>query len=167
MVHQVSHDLQEHVTCSVFLAAGSHVDGGPFIFKLPLFLLNWLQPILSNGFKERAYHAETLKEDTQHSRDVLAYALQSSESNSMFVVKAFYNQWLWTKQEVIAKVSTPMLYLSGAGDKILTPSNASNLVNMNPDVSEFEVISKTGHQLMEERPEEVNKAMEAFIMKHV
>ena len=80
------------------------------LFGLPLFVLRLIRPCLSRGFKERAFHADTLTAaeagnlgdaatglPSGHSRraaTMLQYASALSGANSMAVCKAFYSQTL-------------------------------------------------------------------------
>ena len=63
-------------------------DGGPALFKLPIFALNWIQPWLTAKFAGIAFHEDC-------SADIIAKCSEQSSSNPMHVCQAFYRQFKW------------------------------------------------------------------------
>jgi len=75
----------------IILIGGTLRDGpvsmgkGLFIFRLPLFILKWIQPKLTDAFVDAAYHPESEESLKEKGRTF-------SNQNDMAFVKAFYRQ---------------------------------------------------------------------------
>jgi pimeloyl-ACP methyl ester carboxylesterase len=154
----------EGVIC---LACGLRNDGGPFLFKFPLFLLKLMQPLLSNGFLERAFHPETLAQKNTDTRSLVTRALARSGRNDMFVAQAFYRQWIWTRKETLQRMprETRILFICGSDDRITRISEAVEVASYLPykEQIQFEIVGPCGHQVMEENPNAVNILISKFI----
>jgi len=148
------------------LGAALREDGGPGIFKLPLFLLEWIQPLLSRGFLKRAFHADTLARTTDHHKRIVEHAEMRSGSNDMHVAQAFYRQWVWTRQPLIATIAAPtrVCFICGSHDELAPMAQIEEIISWFSDKSivSVHVVSPAGHQLMEEQPEEVNRLLADF-----
>jgi hypothetical protein len=62
--------------------------GGPFLFKLPVFVLDWIQPWLTAKFATIAFHDDCPPE-------IITKSSEQSSSNPMHVCQAFYRQFKW------------------------------------------------------------------------
>jgi len=154
--------ISQKVTGCIFLSTAifSHLNlvhnGGHPIFKLPVFLLDCLQPMLTRSFIEMAYHPETDKEIIQQSRS-------SSDNNSMYMAKAYHTHHEWvTKEECAVLHDLPSLVIHGKDDKIL-PLEAGEQMADTIRANEFCKINKSSHQVMEEKATEVSLLISKFI----
>ena len=77
-----------------------------------------------------------------------------SKSPPMHVVKAFYNQFKWCSYKEIRSLTIPALLIHGENDKLIHLEKAEKLANMLFDADLF-VLSETGHQLMQENPDDI------------
>lgn len=154
----------------VLLAPALFPDGGHWIFRLPEWLLGWLQPKLSASFAERAFHAHTREANTEEHAQLLQYALQRAGSNSVHVFKSFYNQITFVKQAEVEQhvpASIPVEIVVGSAD-LLTPMDMAIQMKQWLDARagakhcDIRVVDLCAHQLMEEQPEQVNQLLEAF-----
>ena len=170
----------------VLLGCQGPVDGGDAdlakyakakrLFGLPLFVLRLIRPFLSRGFKERAFHTDTVAvleginselnsgtctptpERSRYLRNMLEYAAALSGSNSMAVCKAFYTQTLGTGISTARlkrhRGMLPFVHLvTGASDQIASPKSLAPIIEALG--AEYTEIPLAGHQCMEEQPDAV------------
>ena len=109
------------------------------IFYLPTFILDLLQPMLSEKFRELAFHPDS----PQQLRDE---CLVQSNKNQMHVCKAFYRQAVWCDDIEIESVNCSVLILQGANDQI-TPVESAQLLHEKLKNCKIEIIEKAGHQV--------------------
>lgn len=154
-------------------------DGGPPLFKLPLLILNRMNGFLSRQFISIAYSPAT-------SEAIKKQSLELSMQNDMFVVKAFYQQFQWSKlSEWSSLLPYPLVIVQGADDKLTPASEAEKLVYeleklktrhsvsdasvfstaqlMNP--IKLEIVENCGHQVMIEKTDEVYDIIKQFLGK--
>ena len=76
------------------------INGGLSIFKLPVFILKWMQTTMTNSFVEAAYHGDSHQSLKETARTFC-------NQNDMAIVKAFYRQtkWVVSKDTKNIKVS--------------------------------------------------------------
>ena len=165
VVTSVSHDVQSRVSAIVLLGGGTMADGGPGIFYLPEFFLRWIQPLLSKGFLERAFHSETLEKRTPSHKKLIDETVKRSGSNEMHVVVPFYRGMKWTPTSKLENTNVPALWLHGEADGFFSVAQATETADKMPR-SKVVVVERAGHQLMQERPEEVNRLVREWIETH-
>jgi pimeloyl-ACP methyl ester carboxylesterase len=131
-------------------------DGGHPVFRLPVFILECVQPSLTKSFLQLAYHPNC-------DPALLEAAKDANNSNSMFVAKAYHRHHQFaTVEEAKALQHLPVLILHGQDDGIVPVEGGGQHV---ADVVQTNcvVISGASHQVMEERPKEVAEAMSRFL----
>jgi len=150
-------DAERSSVSGIILLSGSMPgrDGGHPIMMLPCFLLNWLQPILSNAFREKAYAAGT-------DSAILDKSLERSSCNPMNVCKYFYVQSKWATMQECKGVTCKALVVHGSADQILPIEQGRTLAAALPS-SEFVEVQGCSHQIMEERPMELADIMTRFM----
>jgi pimeloyl-ACP methyl ester carboxylesterase len=147
-------------------------DGGHAIMKLPLIVLQCLQPTLTKEFIKLAYHPETPSHVVEASR-------RHSNGNSMWVAKAYHQHHEWitshqAKQAVYydnidddgttsTRQPLPCLVLHGTTDGIL-PLEAGRFV-ADQLQADFISIEPASHQVMEEQPDQVAQATLLFLQQ--
>jgi pimeloyl-ACP methyl ester carboxylesterase len=134
------------------------------LFRLPLFLLEALRPMLSSGFAERALHEITRRGETEAHRQLLALSAEASGGNAMHVCKAYYRQWELPTDEVISAAKQPALLLCGPAD-LLAPADAHAMA-LRPlldGARDVVLVPDAAHQLMQEQPDECNAQVRAFV----
>ena len=174
-------------------------SGGHPIFSLPVCILSLLQGYLSSSFIEMAHSPDCDPE-------VKKRAYEVSSRNDMAVVRDFYTQFEWAKEDDWKSLATiPTLICQGKDDKITPLDGALKLQEFIATQTRLQdqtqlsgssegtnvlqtgsagtkqkkyydggkgegegvvltIIEKAGHQLMLERPSEVVKAIEDFIV---
>lgn len=79
----------------------------------------------------------------------------------------FDRNWQTTPQLAGAKISAPVMFIAGEQDIVIAGATAANLAaGMKTTVSDLRSVTllpKTGHWVQQERPEEVNAALLAFL----
>jgi abhydrolase domain-containing protein 8 len=140
------------------------------IFRNPVIVLQLMAPLLRRGFIQRALHRETLERKTiEHQRLVELIAAKQG-SNAMHICKSFYSQMEWVNPETIQQVDADVVLVVGEGDQMLPPQNAACLAdllrNQRPQrETELYVLKNGSHQVMQELPSEVNKLLDAFVLR--
>ena len=128
------------------------------IFSLPLCILRILHPLLSRGFRARALHPDTT--DPQ----LLGYCDATSGANPMHVVQPFYCQAAFLAKEdalMARKRKTAFACLCGEGDKLTPPESCRQLARHLGGT--FATVPRAAHQVMQEQPEAVNRAIERYL----
>jgi pimeloyl-ACP methyl ester carboxylesterase len=165
-----------------------YTDGGPWILtKLPVFLLECLQPLLTRDFVSRGIHPKHAS--------LRQAVLNASNSNNMSVVKAYYSNHRWlTQQNLESFVSIqrqqvkandsgiffdnlPVLVVHGADDQIISLQTGQALVRAlqklqqhdglarsRRGIVELVVVDEARHLVMMEDPAAVSKAVVTFLM---
>lgn len=127
-------------------------DGGHPIMKLPLFVLNCLQRMLTESFIKLAVHpknawlAESLRDE--------------NNANDMRVAKAYHNQMKWMETFVSEMPKT--LVIHGADDKLIPVQCGQHLHNVIPN-STLLVVDSASHLVHMEQASKVSEALESFI----
>jgi hypothetical protein len=85
MAHSLDFSIQSMTLLGTALSLPA---GGHPIFKLPLFLLTWIQPWLTAQFAGVAFHDDCPPE-------VISKSAEQSSSNPMHMCQAFYRQFKW------------------------------------------------------------------------
>mgnify|MGYP003387280257 CR=1 FL=1 len=127
------------------------------IFYLPTFILDYLQPTLSEKFTEIAF-------DKSCSDSIKEKSRLQSNNNKMHVCKAFYRQMQWCNDEEIASVQCPVMIIQGRND-LITPLEGAQEMEQALKNCQLHIIDNAGHQVMQEKPEEVLELFSSFIRK--
>jgi abhydrolase domain-containing protein 8 len=131
------------------------------IWYAPAWLLSASRPILSRGFADKAWHVTT-------DRKLVEEEAIKAENNSISIAKAVYRQMKWPTEQDFKSISIPTVIVAGETDGI-TPGENSKIVHSWIETSsshvEFHTLPNTSHNLMLEKPEEVNKLIDGLIYK--
>lgn len=157
------HPLESLQGC-IFLSTGFHdgpvplENGGPGIFKLPLFLLSCLQSLMTESFLNMGL-------DASADPALVDAARKDCNANDMWVVQQYYksNRWLSSSEakEIIPLQTTPCLVVHGATDKIIPIKSGQFVANQLQ--SELVVVENASHLVLVEQPEVVAKAILNFL----
>ena len=132
-----------------------HLDGGHSIFRLPLLVLDCLQPSLNKAFVQQAVHP--LNTEIQQ--------LSSDECNhnSMFIAKAYHTQTQWTPPEQLVQVTNDKacLVIHGEDDLIIPIAAAQELANLVN--APMHAVSVASHLVMMEQPDKVASILWRFL----
>ena len=137
------------------------------LFGLPLWFLRLIRPLLSSGFKAKAFAPTTLTDETMKS--VLEYSDALSGNNAFHVVSPFYCSSAQQTLEISdierfdkscesSSLNTTKIYfITGEQDALAPPSEARLLASLLKSTSKgnVTVVNDAGHQVMEERPENI------------
>ena len=145
----------------VLLGTGLDLPAPPTtIFLLPSFVLTWMQGAMTNQFIAAAIHESAPEELKQKE-----YA--ASMANPMHMVRAYYRQFEWGMRDCVENVKTPILVVQGRDDPITPLSGAEALVEAlearGNDRVRLAVVEKACHLVMQERPEDVLRAVLPFL----
>jgi pimeloyl-ACP methyl ester carboxylesterase len=157
------HPLESLRGC-IFLSTGFHdgpvslVSGGPGIFKLPLFLLNCLQSLLTESFLSMGL-------DASADPALVDAARKDCNANNMWVVQQYYKSHKWLSsseaKEIVILQNTPCLVVHGATDKVIPIKSGQFVANQLH--TELVVVETASHLVLVERPEVVAKAIVKFL----
>ena len=154
----------------VLLAGAASMDSSAAgIFALPVFVLDWIRPMLSSGFADRALHPSTASSTKPEHVRLMARVEQANGANAMHVCKAYYRQLSWPPPEAFAGVRMPCLVVHGVADGLLPLEKgralAEALQGCAAGGAEFHALEEASHQVMMEQTEQVNGLMAAFLAK--
>jgi pimeloyl-ACP methyl ester carboxylesterase len=157
-----THPLESLRGC-IFLSTGFFdgpdplVNGGPGIFKLPLFLLNCLQSLLTESFLNMGL-------DASADPALVDAARKDCNANNMWVVQQYYKSHKWLSSSEAKEIllqTTPCLVVHGATDKVI-PIKSGQFVATQLQ-TELVVVENASHLVLVERPEVVAKAIVKFL----
>lgn len=156
------HGVPSNVKGCVFLSsamsgeANPIPNGGHGIFKLPIFVLDCLQPTMTKGFLDMAYHPKT-------DPKLVELASSANSGNNMYMAKAYHTHHEWATREECSNLDDlPVLVLHGKDDKVL-PAQAGEYLADVVKAKQFILVEDTSHQLMEEKPKEVARHIVEFM----
>ncbi|MCJ1882624.1 alpha/beta fold hydrolase [Pseudomonas nitroreducens] len=119
------------------------------LLSLPAWLLEWFRPVLSKGFRERAWHPDA-------DQALVVYEERLTRHNRLDVFKALVSQAIWIPETELGRLCLPVRILSGDRDG-LTPAENARALHERLSRSYFEVVKDCGHQIMLEKPLIVNR----------
>ncbi|MDT7838137.1 alpha/beta hydrolase [Aquabacterium sp. OR-4] len=123
----------------------------PWIFWLPVPVLEWLRPQLSAGFHAAAWGDAA-------DAALVARETAISDRNPLHVIKALFRQRLALDAPALQTVHWPVQILAGAQDG-LTPAAGAQALAATLPRARIEVLLRTGHQILLERPQQVIDAI--------
>lgn len=130
------------------------IDGGPWIMKLPVFLLNLIQPQLTNAFCEMAVH-----KDHANLKKIIR---DDSNGNDMFMAKAYHRHTQWLQMdEVIKQHLPPILFIHGAEDGLIPLRHAQAVADRLD--AQLVTVEHASHLVMLEQPSAVAEAIYEFL----
>ena len=133
------------------------------IFHLPLFILDYIQPSLSAGFKDLALHAETRKAATPEHEALLSLVDALQSANPMHMCKAYYRQYAGIPHTP-PPVKAQVLIAVGEADLIAPAAvHAERLRSLLGCAREVALVPRSGHQCMQEQPAAMNKFLLDFL----
>ncbi|WP_095158471.1 alpha/beta fold hydrolase [Pseudomonas sp. Irchel 3E13] len=124
------------------------------LLNLPAWVLEIIRPLLSKGFREKAWHPEA-------DPALVAYEEGLTRRNRLDVFKALVANAQWPEADAVAGLALPVRVLSGDRDG-LTPASGGEALARQLPRGEFELLERCGHQLMLEKPGEVLAAFRAL-----
>lgn len=121
------------------------------LLRLPAWALELLRPLLSKGFRDRAWDASA---DPQ----LIAYEESLTRHNPLYVFKGLIDGARWPSAAQLASLDLPVQVLAGRSDGLTPVAGGEALARALPN-ARFAVLEQCGHQLMLERPEAVTAAL--------
>jgi len=126
------------------------------LLRLPAWALELLRPVLSKGFRQRAW-------DTSAAPALIAYEESLTRHNPLYVFKGLIDGARWPSAAQLASLELPVQVLAGRSDGLTPVAGGEALAQALPH-AQFRVLEQCGHQLMLERPEVVNEALLALLV---
>jgi len=133
---------------------GGSLGVGPIAW-LPPLILEWLRPTLSRRFRDLAWHPDT-------DPALIDYEASLTKRNSLYMTQALLTQAVQVSDEDLARLDLPITILAGAQDQLTPPAFAEALAAKLPRTI-FQVIERSGHQIMLEQPEKATAALLAAV----
>lgn len=125
---------------------------GSWLDHLPLWIVSLGRPWLQKRFEKLAWHTGTRQE-------ILRTERRAARRNSLFMINAVRSGARPINHESLRHVSIPAHIVSGEQDGIV-PVEASRKLHALLPSSTLDVLSDCGHQIMLERPTDVNDIIE-------
>lgn len=143
----------------VLIGTADHVsNGGHPVFRLPLFILRCLHSYLSAQFDKKAFSPKTSPFLKKKCKSVMI-------KNDMFIAQAFYRQLVWAASSDWSSITCPVLVIQGVHDQLTSPTKAISLFDTHfagVEESKLVLVHDAGHQVMQEKAEEVAQRMQEF-----
>jgi pimeloyl-ACP methyl ester carboxylesterase len=124
--------------------------------KLPVFVLNCLQRVLTESFLNLAVHP--------HNGWLADRLRQESNSNDMRVAKAYHTQMEWRPALSLLAHLPKVLIVHGADDRIIPIECGQHLHNIIPS-SELLVVDSASHLVHMEQAPRVATAILSFLSR--
>lgn len=154
-------DKIPNLTAFVFLSSAVRTpglvlpDGGHPLMRLPVPVLQCLQPALSKAFVEAAVHPENV--------DVRLESERHNKGDNLYIAKAYHRQTKWASvQDLDNCQKIPTLVLHAADDAVIPIQAGQELANSLAD-SRFVILKRSRHLTMLEEPEVVANEMSTFL----
>ena len=165
----VAHSFGTGVTLSALLEpAHTRIDGALLLgsqlhrplargglLSLPAWVLELIRPVLSKGFRDKAWHPEA-------DQRLVEYEEGLTRRNRLYVFKSLVANAQWPAAQALAGLELPVRVLSGDRDGLTPASGGEALARQLPQGT-FEVLERCGHQLMLEKPGEVLAAFRGLL----
>lgn len=136
-------------------------SGGPSLFKLPLWLLNCLQPLLSKEFLRIGFSKTTHKTKPE----VIEHAKALNSANKMKTVCQYYkaHDWVETIDDTLRQCCETPLIVHGSEDQIVPIECGQALANQwhVPLIS----VDEASHMVLMEQPETLAEHICKYMMK--
>lgn len=149
-----------HTPTGLILMGGAlTVPEGHPIFRLPVRLLDRLQPSLTTSFLRLALAPGADPE-------LVADQEAACNSNPMYMCKAYYRQMRNADAHGISRLTAPTLVIHGEVDGVLPVAGAVALAKAIPTAGEPVIVPAASHNVMLEQPAEVARHIARFIAEH-
>lgn len=154
---------QDFMAPVILIGSGLRCDelkvGGPALFRLPVFILNCLQPLLSSSFMKIGFSSWTHKNNPK----LISEALKGNNQNDMQVCSYYYRAHAWLSEVENVK-SRPALILHGVEDGVVPLKCGQQLANHLK--TSLVSIENASHMVHLEQTNEVAKHVWSFLQKH-
>eukprot|EP00747_Dinoflagellata_sp_TGD_P192392 gnl/TRDRNA2_/TRDRNA2_57169_c0_seq1.p1 gnl/TRDRNA2_/TRDRNA2_57169_c0~~gnl/TRDRNA2_/TRDRNA2_57169_c0_seq1.p1 ORF type:complete len:331 (+),score=43.19 gnl/TRDRNA2_/TRDRNA2_57169_c0_seq1:49-1041(+) len=144
----------------VLLSSALQLPEGHPIFRLPVFLLNRLQPSMTEAFVSVAFTENA-------NADLLRKERDGCNRNPMYMCKAYYRQIRNLPESEIRKVRAHTLVVHGTSDGIVRKEGVQALVAALPGAVAEVATVEASHNLMLECPDVVARIVANFVSKHL
>jgi pimeloyl-ACP methyl ester carboxylesterase len=145
-------------------SVGEHAER--FRRRLPARLIRPLLPLLAGVAADRLWKASWYDPSRALPEDRDEYMRPPRLKGSMDGLMQMMNDAVNDSPIDFARITMPVLLLNGAGDRVVPIARAQELRQRMPH-ARLVVIDKAGHLLLEERPDECNRALEEFLRESV
>ena len=137
------------------LPPGTGVGIVRVINALPMPVLSLLRPVLSRGFRKRAWHPDT-------DPATVAGEERMASRNSLFAIRAVLTQPAPLPIERLAGLDLPVLVIGGEADGIVSRAATGAIVAALPRATLL-VMAGAAHQVMMEQPDRTSRAIREFV----
>jgi pimeloyl-ACP methyl ester carboxylesterase len=127
----------------------------PFVYRLPVFILEALRSLLDRVFQKMAFDEST-------AADLLEKESLAGKNNKMYVIKAMIQGMKTIRTMDLTKLSVPTCIIFGESDKIF-PENVIKEGYQGLPHHTFKTIRHASHMAFLEKPEEVNECLLEFL----
>ncbi|MBC8400244.1 MAG: alpha/beta hydrolase [Candidatus Marinimicrobia bacterium] len=124
------------------------------IWKLPVFVLRLIRPIMSKNFARGAFHPDTDPVFIRRERVI-------SDRNPIRMMKALFNGMVYDGEKDLSRLTLPILIINGEADKFTTVAAGRELAEHLPN-GQFVELKGASHLAMMEQPQAVNDLITAF-----
>src|SRR5262249_12338106 len=127
----------------------------PFMYLLPVFLMEWCRPWMEKKFIELAFSSHVPPE-------LLTVELETNKTNPMYVIKSLVLGMKQVPTIDLKALNVPTLIISGEPDKVVPPAAQKKFYKNLPH-HQFYIISACSHMALLECPQKVNQHIANFL----
>jgi pimeloyl-ACP methyl ester carboxylesterase len=146
----------------LILVASAGEQPERFRRRLPTRVIRPLLPVIARVAADRLWRASWYDPARAREEDHREYMRPARLKGSMDGLMSMMNASTTDAPIDYGRITMPVLLLSGAGDRVVPLSRAQELRERMPQ-ARLVVVDKAGHLLLEERPEECNRAIDDFL----
>jgi pimeloyl-ACP methyl ester carboxylesterase len=163
LINGLSNHQKSYIKGAVFISGAlsdgpvdqiseSHCKGGQCIWRLPNFVLDWIQPRLMAN--DPFFNTSTLGASAQNLKT----------ASNVSVAKALYRQNRWADSESAKKIRQKVLLIHGEYDHVIPIVGGKHLDDHLP-FSNLVIVRESSHMVFQERSEVVSELILDFISK--
>lgn len=127
----------------------------PTVYRLPLFILNFLRPLLEKQFVKLAFNKTT-------NEQLIKVEVEESRKNPIYLIKSLITGMNTIIPADVSQLETPTLLIQGMNDLLVPPVLQDQFYHVIPHLQVCQ-INDAAHLVLLEQPEKVNQAILKFL----
>lgn len=152
--------INEYIKSVILIGTCKNIPSGVKhpIWYCPVWMLEWLRPMMNKPFVTKAYHTNT----RENNQELIDYENSFATKNSMHVMKNLAWGMQWPNSDDFSKLSCPVLIIAGEEDDITPHQESIQVQELIPN-SKLHIIKNSAHLPMLENPKETLQVINSFL----
>lgn len=127
----------------------------PLVYRLPLFMMEWLRPLLEKKFQSLAFDPGT-------SSELIDCEMRAAQANPMYVIKGMVTGMRDIPALDMRLLNLPAMVLMGENDKLVLPALQTQFYQALPQ-RQIVTIQHASHMVNLEKPQHTNRYITEFL----